>query len=68
MYIRSLAVVSLTFFLLVMATAGAEDVKIMGLMDTNAVRSDRTRALAYLTGSCQKKHRRMQCHLNRVRV
>ncbi len=40
MDIRSLAVASLTFFLLVMAAAGAEDVKIMGLMDTNAARFD----------------------------
>ena len=54
MDIRSLAVASLTFFLCVMAPAGAEDVKIMGLMDTHATRSDSTRPLAYLTGSCQK--------------
>ena len=68
MYIRSLAVVSLTFFLLVMATAGAEDVKIMGLTETNAARSDGKRPLAYLTGSCQKKHQHMKCHLNEVAV
>jgi hypothetical protein len=68
MYIRALAVASLSFFLLVMASAGAEDVKIMGLMDTHAARSDSTRPLAYLTGSCQKKHKRMQCHLNEIAV
>jgi hypothetical protein len=68
MYIRSLAVVSLTCFLFVMASAGAEDIKIMGLMDTHAARSDRTRPLAYLTGSCQKKPKRMQCHLNEIAV
>ena len=68
MYIRSLAVASLIFFLLVMATASAEDVKIMGLMDTNAARSDSTRPLAYLTGSCQKKPKRMKCHLNEITV
>jgi hypothetical protein len=34
MDIRVLAVASLTFFLVIMAAAGAEDVKIMGLMDT----------------------------------
>ena len=34
MDIRSLAVASLTFFLCVIGSAGAEDVKIMGLMDT----------------------------------
>ena len=36
MDIRALAVASLTFFLLVIGSAGAEDVKIMGLIDTNA--------------------------------
>ncbi len=68
MYIRALAVASLSFFLFVMASAGAEDVKIMGLMDTQAARSDSKRPLAYLTGSCQKKHKRMQCHLNEIAV
>ena len=68
MDIRSLAVASLTFFLVLMAAAGAEDVKIMGLMDTNAVRSDSRRPLAYLTGSCQQKHKRMKCHLNEIEV
>ena len=67
MYIRTLAVASL-IFLLVIAAAGAEDVKIMGLMETNAARSDSTRSLAYLTGSCQKKHKRMKCHLNEITV
>ena len=38
MDIRVLAVASLTFFLVIMAAAGAEDVKIMGLMATHAVR------------------------------
>jgi hypothetical protein len=68
MYIRALAVASLAFFLFIMASAGAEDVKIMGLMDTNAARSDPKRPLAYLTGSCQKKPRRMKCHLNEIAV
>jgi hypothetical protein len=68
MYIRSLAVASLTFFLLVIGSTGAEDVKIMGLMDTNAVRSDSQRPLTYLTGSCQQKHKRMKCHLNEIEV
>ena len=68
MDIRVLAVASLTFFLVIMAAAGAEDVKIMGLMDTNAVGSDGTRPLTYLTGNCQQKHRRMQCHLNEIAV
>jgi len=68
MYIRSLAVASLTFFLLVIGSAGAEDVKIMGLIDTHAARSDSKRPLAYLTGSCQKKHKRMKCHLNEIAV
>jgi hypothetical protein len=63
MDIRVLAVASLSFFLVIMASASAEDVKIMGLMDTNAARSDSTQPLTYLTGSCQKKHKRMQCHL-----
>ena len=68
MDIRVLAVASLPFFLVLMAAAGAEDVKIMGLMDTNAVRSDSQRSLAYLTGSCQHKHKRMKCHLNEIEV
>src|SRR6266700_1274032 len=67
MDIRALAVASLSL-LLVIATAGAEDVKIMGLMDTNAARSDSTRPLAYLTGNCQKKPKRMKCHLNEITV
>ena len=68
MDIRSLAVASLTVFLCVIAAAGAEDVKIMGLLDTHAARSDSTRPLAYLTGSCQKKSKRMKCHLNEIAV
>jgi len=68
MDIRSLAVAFLTFFLVIMTTAGAEDVKIMGLMDTNAARAEATRPLTYLTGNCQQKHRRMKCHLNEIAV
>ena len=64
---RSLAV-ALLILLLVIGSAGAEDVKIMGLMDTNAVHSDGTRPLTYLTGSCQQKHKRMKCHLNEITV
>ena len=67
MYIRALAVASL-IFLLVIAAAGAEDVKIMGLMETHAARADSKQPLAYLTGSCQKKHQRMKCHLNEIAV
>jgi hypothetical protein len=68
MDIRVLAVASLSFFLVIMASASAEDVKIMGLMDTNAARSDSTQPLTYLTGSCQKKNKRMKCHLNEITV
>jgi hypothetical protein len=68
MDMRAFAIASLTFFLVIMASASAEDVKIMGLMDTNAVRSDGTRPLTYLTGSCQQKHKRMKCHLNEITV
>ena len=68
MDIRSLAIASFTFFLFIMASASAEDVKIMGLMDTNAARSDGTRPLTYLTGNCQPKHKRMKCHLNEIAV
>ncbi len=68
MDIRALAVASLTCFLLVVGSAGAEDVQIMGLMDTNAARSDPKRPLTYLTGSCQQKHKRMKCHLNEITV
>ena len=67
MDIRALAVASL-ILLLVLATAGAEDVKIMGLMETHAARSDSKQPLTYLTGSCQKKHQRMKCHLNEIVV
>ena len=66
MYIRALSVASL--ILLVIRFAGAEDVKIMGLMATHAMRSDSKRPLAYLTGICQKKHQRMKCHLNEIEV
>src|SRR6266567_1542358 len=68
MDIRALAVASLTCFLLVVGSAGAEDVQIMGLMDTNAARSDPKRPLTYLTGNCQKKPKRMKCHLNEITV
>jgi len=37
-------------------------------MDTQAARSDSKRPLVYLTGSCQQKHQRMQCHLNEIAV
>jgi hypothetical protein len=67
MYIRALAVASL-ILLLVMASTGAEDVKIMGLMDTHTARADSARPLAYLTGHCQKKHKRMQCRLTEITV
>jgi hypothetical protein len=68
MDMRAFAIASLTFFLFIMAAASAEDVKIMGLMETNAVRSDSQRPLAYLTGRCQQKHKRMKCHLNEIEV
>src|SRR5215813_13159865 len=68
MDIRARAVPFLSFFLGIMAAAGAEDVKIMGLMDTNAARSDSARPLTYLTGNCQQKHKRMKCHLNEITV
>jgi hypothetical protein len=68
MDMRAFAIASFTFFLFIMAAASAEDVKIMGLMDTNAVRSGSQRPLAYLTGSCQQKHKRMKCHLNDIEV
>ena len=67
MYMRALTVASL-ILLWVMASAGAEDVKIMGLMETHAARADSTRPLAYLTGHCQKKPKRMQCHLTEITV
>jgi len=68
MDIRALAVASLTFFLLAIGSVGAEDVQIMGLMDTNAARADPKRPLTYLTGRCQQKHKRMKCHLNEITV
>ena len=68
MDMRAFAIASFTCFLVIMASASAEDVKIMGLMDTNAARSNGTRPLTYLTGSCQQKHKRMKCHLNEIAV
>jgi len=68
MDMRAFAIASFTCFLVIMASARAEDVKIMGLMDTNAARSNGTRPLTYLTGSCQQKHKRMKCHLNEIAV
>ena len=68
MDIRTLAVASLLFFLVIMAAAGAEDVQIMGLRDANAVRSAGTRLLTYVTGHCQQKHQRMKCHLNEIAI
>ena len=68
MDIPALAVSLLFLLLVVMAAASAEDVKIMGLMDTNAMRSDGTRHFTYLTGNCQQKHQRMKCNLNEITV
>ena len=67
MDIHALTVASL-ILLLAFWFAGAEDVKIMGLMDTNVARSDSQRPLVYLTGSCQQKRKRMKCHLNEIEV
>jgi hypothetical protein len=67
MRIRSLAVAALPL-LLVIASASAEDIKIMGLTETHAARADGQRPLAYLTGSCQKKPRHMKCHLHEIAV
>ena len=64
---RSLAIAALTL-LIVIASAGAEDIKIMGLTETSAARADSTRPLTYLTGSCQQKPKRMTCHLNEIAV
>ena len=67
MRIHSLTVGVLTF-LLSIASAGADDITIMGLTDATAVRSGSTRPLAYLTGRCQTKRRRMHCHLHEIAV
>src|SRR5712664_2980905 len=67
MRIRSLAVVYITI-MLVMASAVAEEVKIMGLTEKNSALLDGNKSLEYLTGSCQKKKSRMQCHLNHIAV
>jgi hypothetical protein len=67
MYIRALAIASL-LLLVIIASTSAEDIKIMGLTETNAARTDSTRPLTYLTGSCQTKHRRMKCHLSEITV
>ena len=67
MAIRALAVTVL-MLLLVRGSSGADDITIMGLMETSAVRADSRRSLTYLTGRCQKKHQRMQCHLNEIVV
>jgi hypothetical protein len=62
------AVGSLTILLAVITAAVAEDIKIMGLTEKNPAIVDGNRALAYLTGSCQKKQSSMECHLNRIEV
>ena len=67
MSIRYLAVVYTTL-ILVMASAVAEEVKIMGLTEKNAALLDGTKSLEYLTGSCQKKKLHMKCHLNHIAV
>jgi hypothetical protein len=67
MRLRSLVIASLVL-LVVVASTNAEDIKIMGLTETNAARADSTQPLAYLTGNCQQKHRRMKCHLNEITV
>ena len=67
MSIRYLAVGYITI-MLVMASAVAEEVKIMGLTEKNAAFLDGTKSLEYLTGSCQKKKSHMQCHLNQIEV
>jgi hypothetical protein len=53
---------------LFIASAVAEEVKIMGLTEKNAALLDGTKSLEYLTGSCQKKKSHMQCHLNQIAV
>ena len=63
MDIRALAVASLTFFLLVIGSAGAEDVKIMGLIDTNAAPTARAPRLP--DRELSEKPKRMQSHLVR---
>src|SRR5882724_741568 len=67
MSIRYLAVGYITI-MLVMASAVAEEVKIMGLTEKNAALLDGTKSLEYLTGSCQKKKSHMKCHLNQIEV
>src|SRR6266446_4946873 len=67
MRIRYLAVGYITI-MLVMPSAVAEEVKIMGLTEKNAALLDGTKSLEYLTGSCQKKKSRMKCHLNHIAV
>jgi hypothetical protein len=67
MSIRYLAVGYITI-MLVMASAVAEEVKIMGLTEKNAALLDGNKSLEYLTGSCQKKKSHMKCHLNHIEV
>ena len=67
MSIRYLVVVY-TILIFVIASAVAEEVKIMGLTEKNAALLDGTKSLEYLTGSCQKKRSHMQCHLNQIAV
>src|SRR3989442_11558777 len=67
MSIRYLVVGYITI-MFVMASAVAEEVKIMGLTEKSAALLDGTKSLEYLTGSCQKKKSRMKCHLNHIEV
>src|SRR2546422_10283602 len=67
MSIRYLAVGYITLILLI-TSAVAEEVKIMGLTEKNAALLDGNKSLEYLTGSCQKKKLHMKCHLNHIEV
>ena len=49
------AVGSLTFLLVVITAAVAEDIKIMGLTENNPASVDSNSSRTYYTGSCQKK-------------
>jgi hypothetical protein len=66
--IPHISAVGFMIILLVIASAVAEEVKIMGLTDTNPSIVDGNRSLAYLTGSCQQKKASMKCQLHQIEV
>jgi hypothetical protein len=65
MHVHALTVVVLAL-LVVLTSAIAEDIQIMGLTARHTALGDDPKALDYLTGRCQKKHKHMTCSLHQI--